>query len=260
MYVALIVAGVLIHPIGFAALCCLLAGLAISELRKIAAPQSPTSLILFDTVGALVMVMGAWSCLAMPESRMTWKVWGLVFLLWYIARVIFQIYRRDGQPLRDLGVTFIGLLWIALPIALMSLVYGTGTGKVLVLSMFIMIWMNDTGAYLVGCTIGKHRLFERISPKKSWEGFFGGLVFAVLAGYVIGKVCSLNPLHMAGMGLVVSVFATYGDLLESLLKRSLGIKDSGNILPGHGGILDRIDSLLLVSPAVVLYFLCLTMC
>ena len=124
--------------------------------------------------------------------------------------------------------------------------------------MFIMIWLNDTGAFCVGSMIGKHKLFPRISPNKSWEGFFGGVVFAIASAFVfkygfpqyfdnisIGGLC--------GLGVVVSAFATWGDLVESLIKRTLGVKDSGTLLPGHGGILDRIDSLLLVVPASLLY-------
>ena len=125
----------------------------------------------------------------------------------------------------------------------------------LLLLAFVMIWMNDTGAFLVGCTIGKHRLFERISPKKSWEGFWGGLVFSVLSGvayyYFVDQAQGL-PFYVI-LGVIASIFATFGDLVESMFKRSIGVKDSGNLIPGHGGILDRIDSLLFVLPATALY-------
>ena len=127
--------------------------------------------------------------------------------------------------------------------------------QALLMLIFVMIWMNDTGAFLVGCTIGKHRLFERISPKKSWEGFWGGMAFSILSGvlyyYLIDKTNGLAFYII--MGVVTSIFATFGDLVESMFKRSIGVKDSGNLIPGHGGILDRIDSLLFVLPAMVLY-------
>ena len=124
----------------------------------------------------------------------------------------------------------------------------------LVIAFFSFIWINDTGAYIVGCTIGKHRLFERISPKKSWEGFFGGLAFSLLLGWVWSTQCSfLNMGQWIGLSAVVSIFSTWGDLCESLLKRTLNVKDSGNILPGHGGLLDRLDSVFLASPATVIY-------
>ena len=130
-----------------------------------------------------------------------------------------------------------------------------------------MIWLNDTGAFCVGSLIGRRRLFERISPKKSWEGFYGGLLFSIIAGIVAGSPlladhCTAS-LHNANftavslgiLGLLVSIMSTWGDLVESMIKRTLGIKDSGHLLPGHGGILDRIDSLLFVAPATLLFLL-----
>jgi phosphatidate cytidylyltransferase len=121
-----------------------------------------------------------------------------------------------------------------------------------------MIWLNDTGAYCVGSLLGKHRLCERLSPKKSWEGFFGGLVFCIAAGIVASYILSDSiysfMIITISLGVVVCVFATVGDLFESLIKRTLHVKDSGNLIPGHGGILDRIDSLLFVAPAVFFFY------
>jgi phosphatidate cytidylyltransferase len=155
----------------------------------------------------------------------------------------------------------------------------TSTGVILaspqmVLAIFFLIWINDTGAFIVGCTIGKHKLFERISPKKTWEGFFGGLIFTCIAAIAFGIWGSdffngINRMLVGdtilysigswiGLGLIVSVFGTWGDLIESMTKRSLRVKDSVNIIPGHGGILDRIDSLLLVMPATAIYLLILS--
>jgi phosphatidate cytidylyltransferase len=151
-------------------------------------------------------------------------------------------------------------LYIALPLLVLQFIYKIGAGFVLL--MFVLIWLNDTGAFLVGCTLGRHRLFPRISPKKSWEGFFGGMAFCIAAG-VAAKlifpeyffICSMPA--MVGFGIVVCVFATWGDLIESLIKRTAGVKDSGKLLPGHGGILDRIDSLLVVSLATMTYIILL---
>ena len=122
------------------------------------------------------------------------------------------------------------------------------------LSIFIFTWVNDTGAYCTGMLFGKHRLFERISPKKSWEGSVGGAAFSLLAAAVMSRFFPFLSLpQWMGLGLTVVVFGTWGDLTESLLKRTLGIKDSGNILPGHGGMLDRFDSTLMAVPAAVIY-------
>ena len=131
-------------------------------------------------------------------------------------------------------------------------------GKWAVLAIFVAIWINDTGAYCVGCTLGKHRLCERLSPKKSWEGFWGGFAFAIgwgIACYYLFPQVGLNIYQWILFGAISSIFATWGDLFESMLKRNAGVKDSGNIIPGHGGILDRIDSLLLVSPVIMLFLL-----
>ena len=135
------------------------------------------------------------------------------------------------------------------------------------LSIFIFLWANDTGAYLSGSLFGKLKLFPRISPKKSWEGSIGGGILVLIIAGVIGYYAnSGNNTHLLsmpewiGLGLVVVIFGTWGDLVESLLKRTIGIKDSGNILPGHGGILDRFDSSLLAIPAATVYLYTLSIC
>jgi phosphatidate cytidylyltransferase len=150
-----------------------------------------------------------------------------------------------------------GLLWIVAPMSLLPLLglLGGGYHPMRVLFYVILIWINDIGAYLVGSTLGKHRLCERISPKKSWEGFFGGLLFTVLAavwlGPRMGEVAETLPLwSWIGFGAIVTVTAVVGDLLESAFKRWAGVKDSGTIIPGHGGFLDRFDAMFLSLPFV----------
>lgn len=119
---------------------------------------------------------------------------------------------------------------------------------------FIFNWVNDTGAYCTGMLFGKHKLFERISPKKSWEGSIGGGIFCIIASFLLSHFFPFMSTGVwIGLALTVVVFGTWGDLTESLLKRRLGIKDSGNILPGHGGMLDRFDSAILAIPAAVVY-------
>ena len=182
----------------------------------------------------------------------------LPYLPYVIVRLISQLYIKDSNSIRLLSTSFLSQVIVALPLTLLNytyFVYGTNTT---VLACLIFIWMNDTGAYCVGSMIGNRRLFERISPKKSWEGFFGGLFFTIVSGIVVGVYfphyfTGLNLYEWIGLSAVVTAFATWGDLIESLIKRNVGAKDSSHILPGHGGILDRIDSLLLVSPAILLY-------
>ena len=187
-----------------------------------------------------------------------------VYLLYLTFRLVMQLYSQESSPLTNIAYSYMGQMYIALPLGLMSMYYTLPDGKFLLLAMFIMIWLNDTGAFLVGSMIGKHKLFPRISPNKSWEGFIGGVVFAIASSFVF-KYCfpsyfeNISIFGLAGMGAVVGAFATWGDLVESLIKRTLGVKDSGKLLPGHGGILDRIDSLLLVIPASLLYLTALVL-
>ncbi|MBR5030969.1 MAG: phosphatidate cytidylyltransferase, partial [Muribaculaceae bacterium] len=152
------------------------------------------------------------------------------------------------------------LVYVALPLSMLNAI-ASQYSPMMVLAMFIFIWLNDTGAFLVGCAIGKHRLFERISPKKSWEGVFGGTAVVIAAAICFATIPALgnlfNPQGLSLgvwiiLGAVTVVASTLGDLFESLLKRTAGVKDSGNLIPGHGGILDRIDSLLFVALATVI--------
>lgn len=183
----------------------------------------------------------------------------LPILLYGLVRFTIQLYITNQNPIKSLQQSFFCICYVAIPLGLMSTISFT-ENSMLLLSIFIFLWFNDSGAYLVGSTIGKHRLFERISPKKSWEGFWGGLVLSVLAGYVMGAYFNdifhgPSALLFAGWGMVVSIFATLGDLTESLMKRTAGVKDSSHLIPGHGGILDRIDSLLFAVPASLIYLL-----
>jgi phosphatidate cytidylyltransferase len=174
---------------------------------------------------------------------------------------IIEIYRKKEKPLMNVAVTVLGLIYVALPLSLLITMYNTSHGTILgnfpafLLGYFLITWIYDTGAYLVGISIGKHKFFERISPKKTWEGTVGGAVTAILAAiglYYISTEISL--VDWIALMLIVVVIGTFGDLVESLFKRSLNLKDSGSILPGHGGILDRFDTILLSATFVFLYF------
>lgn len=173
-----------------------------------------------------------------------------------VARLVAQLYRPALDALDSLSRSMMGLMYIALPVALLQLIISM-TSPGLLLGVFVFIWLNDTGAYLTGSMIGRHKLFPRISPAKTWEGFLGGLALCLLGAWATSVWCSewftVPDLHLwLAIAATTSVVATLGDLVESLLKRTAGVKDSGNLIPGHGGVLDRIDSLLLVSPAITL--------
>ena len=189
------------------------------------------------------------------------------YLLTIIYLFISELYTKNKNAIHDLSYTMLGQMYVALPLSMINvLAFRTATdGNIhfyylLPLSVFIFLWTNDTGAYCVGSLFGKHKLFPRISPAKSWEGSIGGGVLVLVAAFLVslldqnhGNLSGLNTLQWLGLGLVVTVFGTWGDLVESLIKRTLGIKDSGTILPGHGGMLDRFDSSLLAIPASAVY-------
>ena len=183
-----------------------------------------------------------------------------VFLPLFLIVMAAEMYRKKEKPMENIAVTFFSIFYLALPVSLINfLVFpefhmvGTYMPKLLV-ALFVMIWIYDSGAYLVGVSIGRHRLFERISPKKSWEGAIGGTLTAVLASYFIAKfIPEISLMHWIIISILVVVSSTFGDLTESMFKRYFGIKDSGNILPGHGGLLDRFDSLLFAAPVFVTY-------
>ena len=218
-----------------------------------------------NAMAGVVLVAGVWlSAIASPQTSEMFALYGLLML--YI--IVSELYRKADNPLKNWALCFASQIYIALPFALLpllSIVYDETTSSmaynwIYPLALFIFLWVNDTFAYLCGCTLQKYipaKLFPRISPKKSWIGSIGGGLFTLLAAFIVWRWQpeTMPLLRWLGFALVVIVFGTWGDLVESLIKRQLGIKDSGHILPGHGGLLDRFDSALLVIPASVIYFI-----
>ena len=170
---------------------------------------------------------------------------------------ICELYRKSATPIANIATSLLGALYVALPMALLIVIpmlWGGGEWNPWIMILYIfIIWANDVFAYLVGITLGRHRLFERISPKKSWEGFFGGLLGAMAMGWVAATILGASVPMWIGLALVAAISGVFGDLVESLMKRSVDIKDSGNIIPGHGGWLDRFDALILSAPFVFIY-------
>lgn len=174
---------------------------------------------------------------------------------------LIELYRNKSNPFINIAYTLLGISYIVIPFAMLfHLGFYSGGNFIpnysfqIILGFFIMLWTNDTGAYLAGRFLGKHKLFERISPKKTWEGSFGGAVLTILAAYILSLFfTNLGLTNWIIIAILVAIFGGLGDLVESMLKRSLNIKDSGNILPGHGGILDRFDGLLISVPFIYSY-------
>ncbi|MFD2999734.1 phosphatidate cytidylyltransferase [Pontibacter toksunensis] len=169
---------------------------------------------------------------------------------------IYELYRKRPQPFTNIAFTIVGVVYVAGPFGLLHLLAyleGEYTWQP-ILGLMLLIWASDTGAYIAGKNFGKHKLFERISPGKTWEGWIGGTLFSIGVGYVLSLfLLDLQVYQWVGVAIIVSVFGVLGDLSESMLKRSLGVKDSGTLLPGHGGLLDRFDSLLMAIPFIIAF-------
>ena len=198
------------------------------------------------------------------------------YLLTVVYMFIAELYTKAPNPINNWAYTMLSQMYIALPFAMVNVLAFRGVGNGVVynylapLSIFVFLWTNDTGAYLSGSLFGKHKLFPRVSPGKSGEGSIGGGLLVLLVAALVGMYQNSDMHETAteliltvpqwmGLGLVVVLFGTWGDLVESLFKRTIGIKDSGNILPGHGGMLDRFDSSLMAFPAAVIYLYTLTL-
>ncbi len=269
VYIALIIGALLGGSVYFCALCMVFGVIGIVEYNKLMSTRPVMNLAALATdVFAMLCLTSIPLWQLLPQSSLMASVlFGVILLtLYLLVRFLVAIYDSGASATHDVAYSVFGVLYIGMGLVAAELmaIYS----PMLVLLLFIFIWINDTGAFLVGSRIGKHRLFERLSPKKSWEGFAGGLLLVVIVSLVLGYTGTtgkmLGEIPYFGIGpyqlvyalpIVAVVFATWGDLFESMLKRSVAAKDSGNLIPGHGGLLDRIDSMLFVMPAAALMIL-----
>ena len=249
-----LLACILYNNISFGALFALVTCLAVNEFCNLIHEYKKTT---FSTpvavVGGLYLFLAFFMMDKVAEPFMLFVPY-LILIAFALVR---ELYKKADSPLDNMAYFALSQLYAALPFALLNILttFGpAGYNYIMPLSIFIFLWCSDSGAYFVGSAIGRHRLFERISPKKSWEGSIGGGVLALVAAYVLSLFYpTLGTIEWMGMAAVVVVTGTWGDLIESCMKREMGIKDSGNFLPGHGGLLDRFDSTLLAVPCVIVY-------
>lgn len=256
VFVAILLAGIFINEYAFLGVFSLFTGLALYEFYGLSKKSAKVPLArLVNTVSGVVLFVASF-------LYTSGVVDSLVIFVPYImlVQVIFisELYLKRQDAIKSMAYASLGQLYVAMPFVLANVLvfsFSESYTWVYLLAVLIFIWVNDSFAYLTGMTFGKHRMFERISPKKSWEGFAGGAIVTILASYGFYHFTGLHsaPIWM-GFAAVTVVFGTLGDLIESLMKRTLEVKDSGTLIPGHGGILDRFDSTIFAIPAAVVYW------
>ncbi|MDD6209762.1 MAG: phosphatidate cytidylyltransferase [Bacteroidales bacterium] len=259
IFVVVLVGAIWWSPFSFAVLFAIITGLALWEYYRLIEKSGRAKIESFSGIVAGIYLFIATFLFQFTSSGL------LIFtpyFLYLIYLFVHQLYIKEGDALQCWAYSVFGQFYLAFFFSLLNFIC-IGIDPVTdeafynreyILALFVFIWFYDSGAYLFGVLFGKHRLFERISPKKSWEGAIGGGLLALSSAYVYSFFfTNLSPIEWLGFAAVVVLFGTWGDLSESLMKRNISIKDSGNILPGHGGILDRFDSLLLAIPAVLVY-------
>ena len=258
IFVVVLISAICIHPIFFLILFCIITGLTLWEFGGLVKHYENANLQ--RTVNMLGGVYLFIATFVHANGLTDGKIF-LPYLLFIMLTMIAELYYKAPNPINNWAFTLFAQIYCAGSFSMLNFIGAEpGTPGVMsytplfIMAIFIFVWLDDTGAYLVGSLIGKHKLFERISPKKSWEGFFGGLILALASSQAFAWFApEINRMNWLGLAATVVLFGTWGDLIESLLKRTLGVKDSGNVLPGHGGMLDRFDSVMLAVPASYIY-------
>lgn len=264
VYIAVIVTALYMQGWAIAALCTVFAAIAAYEYVNIndKSTDNQASTLIKDIDILLISLPVAFAVFSLAyfarnidyyEASYTsfYEIIWLLLPLPILFRLIISVFDKSKSEISSLNSTITGIFYIAIP--LISVCFIDFLDVNIALMMFVLIWVNDTGAFCVGCTMGRHKLCERLSPKKTIEGFLGGMVFCVIAAVIFALIFKYRILPFVVYGLIVSIMATIGDLFESMLKRRAGVKDAGNLIPGHGGILDRIDSLLFVAPMTLIF-------
>lgn len=258
IFVAILVGAICFHPAVFLIIFGIIVALALNEFYGLIEHYEEVHINRWSNcLGGIYLFAASFIYCA---GWMDYQIF-LPYLLYIMYVFIGELYYKAPKPITNWAFSLLGQIYYALPFSLMNFILfskmpdgTTAFTPILLMAIFVFVWMNDTGAFFIGSLLGKHRLFERISPKKSWEGFYGGLAFAVASSFVFNYILpDVQWYKWTGLSVVIVVFGTWGDLSESLMKRKLGVKDSGHILPGHGGMLDRFDSVSMAIPAALIY-------
>jgi len=257
LYVVVLLGAILLGPYTFAVLFLILSVLVLREfysLCRIAgfSPQVYPGLI----AGTAIFIISFF----VARQTFTYKAFDYLIPFIY-AFPVYELFRKKKNTFANIALTGFGIIYVTVPFSMLNFlafpefegftVYNYG----LLISLFVFVWAGDSGAYIFGVRFGRHKLFERISPKKTWEGLLGGVITAIAIAWILNFLFpQYNIVLLIVMAVVVVLSGTLGDLVESMLKRSIGVKDSGRFMPGHGGLLDRFDSILLASPVIYFVF------
>lgn len=252
LFVIVIAGGIFFHPLTFFAIFFLIVVAGVYELKGLLTIAKINIQFFFTLLLSVYLFVSSF----LVQSKISDV--SIYYLIIPIVSLIFigELFSREDRPFDNIASSLMTACYIGAPFALLNvLAFHNGIYHfVLPLSVFILVWINDTGAYLSGVSFGKNKFFERISPKKTWEGTIGGFVFTLLGAFVLSTFWNeLTAIQWMIFGGIISIMAVLGDLIESMFKRSIGIKDSGTIFPGHGGILDRFDAVIFALPMAVFY-------
>lgn len=251
-FVAVLLGCTFYNQLSFSILFLVVTVLGLIEFYSLSEKANAKPLKIVGTaIGALFFAVNTAVCMNVFNYQILLVFIPVIFLVFII-----ELFLKKENPFSNIAFTTLGILYVAFPLSLLNyiLTYSGTYSHELLFGIFFIIWSNDSGAYLAGVTLGKHKIFPRVSPKKSWEGSIGGTIASFLVAFIIsGWYTSIQFADWMVIAAILVVMGTLGDFVESLFKRSVDVKDSGNILPGHGGILDRFDSLIMAIPFVFTY-------